>query len=86
MSAVEILRWFVGARERSLYIDQKRINVEVQRERRAECELDLGSRNKVKRRMLLGLTSAELPPLYQREERRVGPPGTLTFPKQPASR
>jgi len=80
------LRWLVGP-SRTLYIDHRRINMEVVRERRAEVDGDVAYRDRVKRRMLLGLTSAELAPLYQRAQPPTPacPPGVLVFPTRSAN-
>lgn len=49
----------------TLYVDPRRYMEVVREERRVELEGDVGYKDKVKRRMLLGLTSKELPPLVK---------------------
>lgn len=60
--------------------DPERLNLAIQAERRRELEGDLGYRNKVKRRMLLGLTSKELPPLFTPVSKK--PALVAVFPQQ----
>ncbi len=58
-------QWFFPKPD--LYLDPRRINDEVRAERRRELDEDPAYRARVKRRMLLGLTAAELPPLIDRD-------------------
>lgn len=55
-----------ATRNPELFIDPKRINDEVRVERRRYLDDDAAYRDKVKKRMVEGLTARELPPLIDR--------------------
>jgi hypothetical protein len=64
-----MLQWLRKAfRERTLEIDPKRINDEERREKRVELYADVEYRKKVMKRMMKGLTAAQMPPLIDRDQ------------------
>ncbi len=62
-----LLRLLLSRKHEELYLDLKRVNVEVQAERRRELDEAPAYRARVKRRMTLGLTAKDMPPLINRE-------------------
>lgn len=60
-------------------ISGQRVNAEIVRELRFEYFEDVEYRARVKKRMLEGLTAAQMPPLYTRIPRIEGPHQVLPF-------
>ncbi len=69
-------------REQDLYIDLRRVNQEDCRVRRLGLDEDVHYREKVKERMVKGLTSQQLKPLYDvpRKPRRNNRKNVYTIP------
>ncbi len=66
-----LLRRLLSCKHEDLYLDLKRVNVEVQAERRRELDEDPEYRARVMRRMREGY-ACPLPPLYKPGQTRRG--------------